>query len=953
MIYLDEELPEIEITEIITGDEYAEYMNKSGLNIYSEEEILKQLLLLLAELKSIPVSRKASVFQKLHADIIAVKKFTVPDFIVPEVSIQRKDNGDDEAFIEAYDDAHKINRYDTRQEALRKAFIGFETTDEEEPVFPSGLPPTNVFIKETNQNMTVILPTDDLTGTVTQLFTKIYSNDGMTLVDKINMIVRISDEAIKIDPTRTLEENISQIKQYKNENASDDNINNPKTPFKNLKPSKNYHSVPLTPLNNCGIHGFFITQKKILDKIKPIFKKFKDDLIDLYYSFIDANAEQTEFVSTIPNNAIEIAMMLLEQQTTIKDVIATIKARIFLKQKKFIEEWYALIEAWNLDEILISTELELANKTVLSINDEPNQQWESIVEEIKYIKRGELISKDFVDKNVFQNTNVDGDLIIDDDDDELPPLYDDSLPIDISYLDEGSKELYEIVLKMFVVLQKSSGLPLDYFDLTKSLPLIVRRTRAVEKKTDNEFIKELQSLWVYLLAWWICALQTDVLSYRLQFQTWQGSASCMHVWSPYGMPMEKPQKEGIVPYFICVCKELMDQEGTLWKKYTDIQPTELHSLLSGLFSKEFKMVAMQLQTSFKIFDKELPLKNLVKKGNDVKDKLTQTVKDKNKANYIIDYMSYLRNLPAVLVGSNIRNGCCVQKISDIHNEKNTYFKNAYKLKQLFATERIGIEKRPILMMSGMQKPLETSTSTIVFNKPNQKIYDEWKAPDIPDVRSIEKILDIVGKTATIDTQLKDFIFKIASTSDLLQAIVKLAQIQYLQIQTSNPELQMDFVFYDLGVNTITNEVQSVKYTRQLQYHFVRMLCFPAKPENARNNTLVLLDDGYDASLLSNFVKHSVAEIKAWVFNKIFNKTINYSDYISKVREQENNNKLKIIDRMSPEERELYKTAKKLGIFELKDFVDSFDVKPEETEEEQFQNNGMNDDEVDEDELYDE
>jgi hypothetical protein len=950
MIYLDEELPEIEITEIITGDEYAKYMNKSGLNIYSEEEILKQLLLLLAELKSIPVARKASVFQKLHADIIAVKTFNVPDFIVPEVSIQRRDNGDDEEFIEAYDEAHKINRYDTRQEALRKAFIGFETTDEEEPVLPSGLPPTNVFIKDTNQNMTVILPTDDLTGTVTQLFTKIYSNDGLTLVDKINMVVRISDEAIKIDPTLTLEENISQIKQYKDDDP-DDIV--PKKPLKNLKPSKNYHSAPLTPLNNCGIHGFYITQKNILDKLKPILKNFKDDLIDLYYSFIDANVEQVEFVSTIPNNAFDIAMMLLEQQTTIKDVIETIKARIFLKQKKFIEEWYALIEAWNLDEIVLSTELELANKTVLSINDEPNEQWDSIVEEIKYIKRGEVISKDFVDKNVFQNTNVDGDVSIDDDD-ELPPLYDDSLPVDISYLDEGSKELYEIVLKMFVVLKKASGLPLDYLDLTKSLPLIVRRTRAVEKKTDNEFIKELQSLWVYLLAWWICALQTDILSYRLQFQTWQGSGTCMHVWSPYGMPMEKPQKEGLVPYFICVCKELMDQEGTLWKKYTNIQPTELHSLLSGLFSKEFKTITMQLQTTFKTFDKDLPLKNLVKKGADVKDKLTQTVKDKNKANYITDYMSYLRNLPAVLVGSNIRNGCCVQKISDIHNEKNTYLKNAYKLKQLFATERIGIEKRPVLVMSGIQKPLESPTSTIVFNKPKPKIYDEWNATNIPDVRSIEKILDIVGKTAAIDSQLKDFIFKIASASDLLQAIVKLAQIQYLQIQTSHPELHNDFMFYDLEVNTITNEVQSVKYTRQLQHHFVRMLCFPAKPENARNNTLVLMDDGYDASLLSNFVKHSVAEIKAWVFYKIFNKTVNYSDYISKVREQENNNKLKIIDRMSPEERELYKTAKKIGIFELKVFVDSFDDnKTEEAEEEQFQHNGMNDDEVDDDELYDE
>jgi hypothetical protein len=947
MIYLEEELPEIEITELVSGDEYSSH--KKGINIYTEDEIKEQLFLLLSALKSIPLARKVNAFQNIHSAIIAEKPFSFPDYIVPEVSIQRKDNGDDDIFHEAYNEARKNSRYAIRKEALHKAFIGFETTDEEEPVFPSGIPPTTVYIKDTERNMTVILPNDDLTGTVTKLFTKIYSNEGLTLVDKINLIIEISDEAIQIDPSLTLEQNIERIIKRTDEPPSEI----PEKKIKELKPSKDYHPVPLTPLDDCSIHGFYITQKKIYNKLQPILKKFKNDLIDLYYEFIDANIEQPEIITTIPNNAFDIALMLLEQQTTIKDVVETIRTRIFIKQKRFIEEWYALIEAWNIDEIgpLLDTELELANKTVLSIIDEPNVQWNSIGEEIKNIKKGEVISKDFTEKVVFESI-IGSDIPDDDDDEDTIPIYDDSLPIDISHYDEGTKEVYEIVLKMFVVLQKASGLPLNYIEMKP--PNIVRCTRSVEPKTDIEFIKELQSIWMYLLAWWICSLQESVLSYRLQFHTWEGASTCMNVWSPYGMPMEKPQKEGMVPYLVCVIKELMEREGTIWNKYA--RPFDIQNELNGLFSKEFKEEVSQLQTTFKTFDKELPLKNLIKKGNDVKDKLTQTVKDKNKTNYINDYMNYLRNLPAVLVSSNARYGCCVQKISDIHNEKNTYFKNAYKLKQLFATERLGNEKRPLLMVSGVEKTQDNVPSKIVFKKPKMPAYNEWKAEDVPDIRQIEKVIEIVGKTTPIESQLKNFIFKNTTSKELLQANIKLAQIQYLNIQTKYPELKNKFQFYDLEVNEITNEVQNLQYTRQLQYHFVRMLCFPAKPEDARNNTLVLIEDGYDASLMKSFVKYSVSEITEWIKYKVFNTTVIYSDYISKVREQENIAKLKKIDKMTPEQRAVYVETKKLGLPELNEYINSYEEEKEEENEEEeeveLEDNGMNNDETDDDDLYD-
>ena len=969
--YLDEDLPEIEITELITADEdvNTDGSRKTGINTYSPNEIYEQLLLLLKSIKSIPVHRKASAFQKLHADIIAEKIFALPDNIIPEVSIQRKDNGDYDVFFEDYDEAHKIKRYDTRNDALLKAFIGFETTNEDEPVFPENSPNTTVFIKDTNKNMTVILPHDDLTGTITKLFTKIYSNENITLVDKINLIISISETEYIIDPSLSLEENISRIIPTETKTNTEDIKKEPI--FKNLQPTKNHKSIPLKPLDNCSIHGFYIIQKQIFEKLQPVLQKFKDELIDIYYAFIDSNVNQPEIVSNIPNNAFDIALMLLEKQTTIEEVTNTIKARIFLKQREFIEEWYAFIESWNIDDIfvLLSNELELSEKTLHSIEDEPYEEWISINEEIKYIKRGEVISKEFVEKTINETTINDADLIYDEDEEEIPPIYEDVLPVDITHLDEGTRELYEIVLKMFVVLKTASGLQLDYDDLTKSIPTQIRRTKSVEPITDAEFIKQLQYQWTYLLAWWICNLQEKVLSHRLQFKIWEGYLTCIDLWSPYGSPMEKPQKEGIIPYLLCVIHQLMHQEGTLWKKYTNgITTTDINNIINGFFSKEFKDTVTKLQFSFKTFEKDLPLKNLIKKGIDIKDKLSKTVKEKNKENFIKDYMSYLKNLPAVLAmesSNKLRSGCCLQRIYDINNEKATYFKNAYKLKQLFATERIGFEKRPPLMKSGLVKTEEVVPDIVLqHNIPEQKEYEEWNVEEPPDVSEIEKIIDIIGKTTTIDTSLKDFIFKKATTHDLLQVIIKLSQIQYLQIQTLYKEAYVveyeylieEFKFNDYSHNHVMNELQSVKYLRILQHHLVTQMCFPAKPQNARNNTLVLLNDGLDASLLKNFVKHSIREIEEWVFNKTFNTSINYTDYISKEREKENISKISLIDAMSPEERQLYVEAKKLGILELQEFMEQFREKsPPSTGEEEhyeYENPGENDDQTDDESLND-
>ena len=157
--------------------------------------------------------------------------------------------------------------------------------------------------------------------------------------------------------------------------------------------------------------------------------------------------------------------------------------------------------------------------------------------------------------------------------------------------------------------------------------------------------------------------------------------------------------------------------------------------------------------------------------------------------------------------------------------------------------------------------------------------------------------------------------------------------------------------YDLLLKTTDSltEVQDLFKRRVLQYFIVRQLCFPAKPEFARNSTLVLTNDNLSGDLLPVYLQSVYDDLKIWMEQKQFQKSTNFADYISKMREQENNSKLKIIDKMNPEERKLYVEAKKLGILELQDYLQEFQKEPE---DDYYITNGENDEEADMDRLYD-
>jgi hypothetical protein len=118
----------------------------------------------------------------------------------------------------------------------------------------------------------------------------------------------------------------------------------------------------------------------------------------------------------------------------------------------------------------------------------------------------------------------------------------------------------------------------------------------------------------------------------------------------------------------------------------------------------------------------------------------------------------------------------------------------------------------------------------------------------------------------------------------------------------------------------------------VQYFISRQICFPAKPELARNDNLVIIKNNLESTLLKDFILSQYNNLKIWVVQKSFNKTFKFNEYISKQREQENITKLNIVNIMNPEERSLYVATKKLGISELVEYNMKFEKKLEEQQQ---------------------
>jgi len=1091
---------------------------KIGLNVHSSEDIYNQVFLLLQFLKeeiNIPLEQKTKVFQKLITEITSDKDFKIPRNVVPEVATKRKDNSDLTNFINSYNNSIKIENYNIRREELLKTFKGYEIIEEDDkqPVLDNIYSGTRV-IQEELQQPHIILPQDNLHPTVKSLnITKgISSYDSsyqelsmkdklIEELDKTYSRISIPEENINIE--ETIKETISQtanideyIKELKDigslydlwkdlmvagiklEDLNKETLNkleeklyklytSEKDIFSFLKATTSYRPSPIE-LNETGAIAFYEIQKDIFNKLEPIIEKLQTDLLEIYETFVDSNNNNSlnQSNASLPYTAYDIVSTIADNKISLSEAIEILKIRLLKEHRNRIESWLKSVKKWDVHRIneKVTKEYEKYQRTKISFIDEKIYGW-NIQDEIKKIKKGEIIG---YQKDTSINTaddlfrqNEDIDIILEKEDpDELEiPIYDDNLPINIKDLDEGRREIFEIVLRMFMILKNISGLPLNYEYLYANIPQQLRKTKIIQIKDkitdlseevynilekenvlnnnnisqlispgkfneikssiiqiEEQFIKDIEKQLYHLLAWWIYDIQIHVLSRTLNFRVWDGSQEHIGLWTPYGYPLEqnKNTKEGVLPYIQHVIGDLINTQGTVWNMYMKgSYLSKIHDeIVNVLSSSEFYEKVSYLQEHFKDFEKKLPNKKLIFRGEKIIQDLNNTVKKKEKDKYLKDYMNFLNNLPSILIQSSIAKkihiGCCLQLLSEKYRSDKDYWiklnRNIFKLKKAFVADKYNRDKRPRLLNINKQEIEEDKDEKrIVYIERESSKTDTslWNLNDIlPDIEQYipvsdynklstggtQDIINVTNKNLNIynkmvkDNTVIDFI---NSTDDNLQYLIELfrniiksqkntietnyrakhGELQYLRSQFEKLYKLFDII---LDNNSYLNELRNIQKIRLVQYFISRQICFPAKPELARNDNLVIRENNLESTLLQDFIlSHQYNNLKIWVVQKSFNKTFKFNEYISKQREQENITKLNIVNIMNPEERRLYVATKKLGISELDEYKRQFEKgledkqqlreavdKHEEEGEEEVYPRGENGDETDPDSLND-
>lgn len=999
MYYLDEELPEIEIRELISADEEAEQSGeriKKGINVHSFEDILYQLTLLLNGR-----SQKALGFARLHKSIVEETDFVLPT--IPVASITRKDNSNEEEFFERITEAHKIGNYPTRINELHKAFFGYETTSTDAPTLEIKSP-TRVRIADTDEDVRI----DRLTPNVQRLlslrgvspFSPFFRR--LTLIDKITETEREGTE-IEVDEHMSIEETFKrQIPTFLNEIAlartekslydlekdfleygidpegqSIDGLEKGTDPVVEDMKQSGEPVVKPPHFETYSILGFYGALQSVFNKNVDSLNTIKQNLIKLYKKHMDTPHPMAPRIS-----AAEIVSALLKEEMTLEEVKTRIMARLTSEQRKLIEDWFADVENWDVMSIApsLETEFDLAT-TALSFKDEPVSEWSSISGEIQKIKRGEVISKEYSENYTHV---VEKDFMMDLDDPEDVPfgLHEEEEIPDMSGLNDGLREIYEVVYQMFVELKKATALELNFNELT----LIAKSTNMIRttKKTAledlghadlvdmdmetfniidipnkrtitkhfttiyNDYVRDINDLWTYLLAWWICELQDAALHNRLHFDAENCTNTCLHLWEPLkGPPLASATSPtGIQPYIICVIKMLVDVNGNTWNKFFP-STYNIERRLDTLYKETFSEKVTTLKSTK--YTKPVVSTDIEKKGTDVVNKMNDIITKQLKDEYLRTYMAFLKNLPSVLSKTAPPNrahlGCCMQRITDVQPAHwRSPYTNAVKLKKYYLKRSKTAGKRPALRIIG-RVPRQESKSTLIAVKHSVPVYPPWSIRNamnaIPEEhRSMDVIRQQITKdSVAIEKYVKSskggvmkYIKETATTPrELIECIQKMAQIQYLAMETDYKNSPIEYAFLKEQFSKlipiddstmITNERTRMEYMRILQYMCVRQSYFPCTI--ATNGTPITTNTHLKGDFIKKFIGNTISKINEWVTAKTFNTSINYTEYITKMREQENISKLRRIDVLSEEERQLYVQAKKLGILEGMQYIETHD-----------------------------
>lgn len=764
IIYLSEDLPEINYFEIVSIDEIIK--NNPNFIAFSREEIYNELF------NFVKTKSKTECFLKLFYEIVN-KKTNVDNFIV--IADANRGNFEDlniEEFISDLKKYDKINDANLALASKNKLWFPLNYDADNNKIRFKAQQKTIIELSEDNN---YIVFKDDETNIP---IIGVYFYSPITILDDYlnDKIMSHLYKPIKLDIKNATVENENfedLIKSYKIKIPIDkiDNENYNYSSINNLLQKYNYS------LDNISQDDFKIIKNHLTELNK------KETIHKITYNSIQIKSIELinprfTFFNILKELKILIDITIKSTDIITKQLKTFEKERSVVKKLDITRDLYSIITNLNdknYDQVINNlrdlrknlildgaiSKLELFNK--LNKKNIINQ-----LDELEI--RFELLKYSFVDiyKLNFSCTDDEHEIHIGTDeanyegvplkigqsnekednyeyDDEKDEIDLDETQFNKYYnnqfynIEIGFAELLKMILPFLYRMQKLSALPINYDMIVSYLfnnyrtiepkitiiykyfpdieedelniylkkPIKYFLINAKDKMINamNEYFNNFKNIIYDIIALWSITIQKDIIHETLFFNQEKLFPECEHLWDEYGAPYDIESKKGVMIYLSCIFREVY---GDLYKdEYANLVPLD----------DDFKKIIMTIITEK--YEKELLTMTKIKAkkvkiniGRQYYDTLYDLLKRKEYKgdNFLAAYIDALIYMPAIKFVKihKYLQGCCLERI-DENFTADLYFK----------TDR-----------QDLKKAKEKLTGKRVFNMPRYKRFFIQKKKEI-------------------------------------------------------------------------------------------------------------------------------------------------------------------------------------------------------------------------------
>lgn len=458
-------------------------------------------------------------------------------------------------------------------------------------------------------------------------------------------------------------------------------------------------------------------------------------------------------------------------------------------------------------------------------------------------------------------------------------------------------------------------------------------------RCNQEFVRILHDMLYTGIAWWSLNIQEDILQ---NVQIYDEFIQNSDKWSLHGLPLKKDGKDGVLVYIATFLKDVME----------DSIYTQPNNIVQTAMDKIHDIYAQKIEDMRKLFGSIGEKRN---KGHETYKTLLETIKVKNKNKLLNDYMDALIYMPSYKYKKihKFLLGCCLQKIGSHFIVDSDLIEGEHNRKDLIAAKKHYAKHReinkiryPMYIPAKLEQDLQHDVDEYILPEPvsivvDDMVLDDWleNMQDISPLLPNHIIVNFIsngtrGAVAFCKTYV-ECLCKTAGRKLIAQSEEELVlssnkhknilMIMCTIFKTFATELDTERTILDSAISAIHDilkqleqlSVISTEYniqdiTRIKNLITCRALCLPCNPDTAVNNILYA-----SVEVSNNFVRNVSRQVYDTIMNYL--RTVKMPtlqeniEFINKIREQNKNKILNIMDTKTQDERNLMNTLKKIGV----------------------------------------